>query len=650
MSIKSKLMVGYLILIVFSVSVLGFLVSYKSRDIVFNEVTEKSERVAKLIKNTVSVRNDLLSEKVSTDLKLAGKLIDNLGEIKVSNSKMVTVGEFSVPALYVGDEELTLDTKLVDDINKSTGAIVSIFSLKDKKLVRVSTTLIHGDKRAIGTFIDSSNSAAFNKIINGEEYYGSSIIEDDRYITAYKPVYDKNIGVVGAIAIGYKDINPYLEKIINDTKIGKTGYVYIMDSKGKAIVHPKYKGKDLSGYDFSKKIIKTKEAKEVNVIDYEFDGVSKMAVYKYFEPWDWYIVATANYDDLKSSSKTILNTTIITGMVIFIIASIIGLILANRFVKPINKLKDCMEIASKGDLSVQCDIETNNEIGVLAKSFNHMVKENKNLLEQAVQYDRLKTEFIANVSHEVKTPLNIIFSTVQLFSVYLANDKEELDINKFKKYIGTIKQNCYRLLRLVNNFIDITKIDSGFMELNLKNENIVEIVENITLSTAEYIESKSRTIIFDTDSEEKIMAFDAEKMERIILNLISNATKFTRAGDEITVNLYNRGDRVLIAVKDTGIGIPQDKFENIFERFKQVDPLLSRNHEGSGIGLSLVKSLVELHGGIISLKSKCGEGTEFLIDLPARLLDDDNDLKIVDEFKNQSNVEKIQIEFSDIYM
>ena len=647
MSIKSKLMVSYLILIVFSVSVLGLLIGNKSRNIVFGEVTEKSKQVAELLNNTVSVRNDLLLEKVSTDLTLANKLIDNLGEIKIDNSKTVVVGDIIVPALYVGNKELTLDTKLVDDINRSTGAIVTIFLLKGDKLIRVSTTLVNGGKRAVGTFIDSSSSNAFNKIVNGKEYYGSNIILGENYISAYKPVYDKSIGVVGAIAIGYKDINPYLEKTIKDIKIGKTGYVYIMDSKGKAIVHPKYKGEDLSKYGFSKKIIETKDK---GVIDYEFDGVYKRAAYKYFGPWDWYIVATANYEDLKSSSRTILNTIIITGLLIFILASILGLIMANKFVKPINKLKDCMEIASKGDLSVHCDIKTKDEIGVLAKSFNHMVKENKNLLEQAVQYDKLKTEFIANVSHEVKTPLNIIFSTVQLFSVYLSNDRKELDVNKFKKYTGIIKQNCYRLLRLVNNFIDITKIDSGFMELNLKNDNIVEIIENITLSTAEYIESKGRTIVFDTEVEEKFMAFDAEKMERIILNLISNATKFTRAGDEITVNFFDRGEHVFISVKDTGIGIPDDMHENIFERFKQVDPLLSRNHEGSGIGLSLVKSLVELHGGAISIKSKCGEGTEFLIDLPAKLTDDDNSSKKVDEFKKQSNVEKIQIEFSDIYM
>ena len=189
------------------------------------------------------------------------------------------------------------------------------------------------------------------------------------------------------------------------------------------------------------------------------------------------------------------------------------------------------------------------------------------------------------MSHELKTPLNIIFSTAQLFSLYINKDENLNNVDKLNNYTNTIKQNCYRLLRLVNNLIDITKIDSGFMELNLKNQNIVEVAEEITLSTAEYVQGMSRTIIFDTDIEEKIMAFDEEKMERILLNLISNATKFTKPGDTIEVGVYDKDNHVIISVKDNGIGIPEDKLSQIFERFKQVDPLLSRSHEGSGIGL-----------------------------------------------------------------
>ncbi|MPN48645.1 Adaptive-response sensory-kinase SasA [bioreactor metagenome] len=187
------------------------------------------------------------------------------------------------------------------------------------------------------------------------------------------------------------------------------------------------------------------------------------------------------------------------------------------------------------------------------------------------------------------------------------------------------------------------------MELNLQKANIVEVIENITLSTAEYVESKSRDLIFDTDTEEKIMNFDLEKMERIMLNLISNATKFTKPGDKIEVNIYDKGESILISVKDTGTGISQDNLQQIFQRFKQVGPLLSRTHEGSGIGLSMVKSLVEMHDGTISAKSKYGEGTEFIIELPVKTILEEDISEPLNKSPHQINVEKIQIEFSDIY-
>jgi signal transduction histidine kinase len=195
----------------------------------------------------------------------------------------------------------------------------------------------------------------------------------------------------------------------------------------------------------------------------------------------------------------------------------------------------------------------------------------------------------------------------------------------------------------------MTKIDSGFMQLNLKNQDIILATEEITQSTAEYVQAMSRTIIFDTNVEEKVMAFDVEKLERILLNLISNATKFTQPGDTINVNLWDKGDIVIISVMDNGRGIPEEKISQLFQRFKQLDSLLSRSHEGSGIGLSIVKALVEMHGGTIEVKSKYEEGTEFIITLPVKFISEDDKPEEKKDLANPTNVEKINIEFSDIY-
>ncbi|MEQ8199093.1 MAG: ATP-binding protein [Clostridiaceae bacterium] len=142
------------------------------------------------------------------------------------------------------------------------------------------------------------------------------------------------------------------------------------------------------------------------------------------------------------------------------------------------------------------------------------------------------------------------------------------------------------------------------------NCNIVNIVEEITLSVAEYIKSNHLNLIFDTDIEEKIVACDLDKIERIMLNILSNAIKFSDLGGNIFVNIYDGKKFITITIEDTGIGINEDKLNIIFDRFRQIDKSFTRN-EGSGIGLSLVKSLVEMQGGTILVESKYGAGTKF---------------------------------------
>lgn len=275
------------------------------------------------------------------------------------------------------------------------------------------------------------------------------------------------------------------------------------------------------------------------------------------------------------------------------------------------------------------------------------------LLSHAEEYNKLKTQLFSTVSHELKTPLNIILGGIQLLQDKLEKNPNDINsgfsISSVGKYLKSMKQNCYRLLRLINNFIDMNKIESGFFKLDLENKNIIEIIENITLSVVSYVESKGISIIFDTELEEKVIACDEDKLERVILNLLSNAIKFTNPGGSIQVNIYDRGNSLIISVKDSGFGIPKDMHSKIFEPFTQGDSLLRRRAEGSGIGLSLVKSLVELHGGKVSINSELGKGSEFIIELPINLIEESQDCVDRGDFI-ESKVEKITVEFSDIYV
>ena len=267
------------------------------------------------------------------------------------------------------------------------------------------------------------------------------------------------------------------------------------------------------------------------------------------------------------------------------------------------------------------------------------------LLNEAKEYDKLKTEYFANLSHEFRTPLSVIYASAQLLKWNSKNDNIHQVRSAIDKSVATVRQNINRLTRLIDNIIFVTKADTGFIQLELRNNNIVSVVEEVTLSVVDLIENKDISIEFDTDIEEIIIAIDADKIERIILNLLSNSVKFTPSGGSIYVKVMEGEKFITISVKDNGIGIPKDKQDIIFERFRQVDKSISRNHEGSGIGLSLVKSFVELHGGSIRVESSLGYGSEFIIQLPNIQLQGDSD-----SFESESfNSGKTEIEFSDIY-
>lgn len=274
--------------------------------------------------------------------------------------------------------------------------------------------------------------------------------------------------------------------------------------------------------------------------------------------------------------------------------------------------------------------------------------ESMKLVRETLEYDKVKTEFFANISHEIKTPLNIIIGILQLFELNLGNKNVELDFDKLTKYTGIMRKNCFRLLRMLNNLIYITEIDSGFIELHLQNNDLVQIINDIILAAGKFIEDKGVQLNVSTDSDSLEIACDGDKIGRVLLNLLSNALKFTGEGGMINVSLSNRDGFAYISVKDTGIGIPDEMKGIIFQRFRQVDKSFTRRCEGSGIGLSLAKSLVEMHNGSIEVKSEYGKGSEFIIKLPIWQMDSDETAAASEQAADE-RIDRINVEFSDIY-
>ena len=260
--------------------------------------------------------------------------------------------------------------------------------------------------------------------------------------------------------------------------------------------------------------------------------------------------------------------------------------------------------------------------------------------------EKIRLDFFANVSHELRTPINLLLSSIQVLKLKLDSlDKENQDY--FSKYINIMQQNSFRLLKLINNLIDSTRIDSGSIQINLVNANIISFIEDICYSVVHFIESKDMHLIFDTNKEEEIISFDPDFIERIILNLLSNVIKFNREKGNIFVNVKVNQDDVAVEVRDEGFGIPKNKIESIFDKFEQVRSKMKSEREGSGIGLYIVKSLVEMLDGTIKAVSEVGKGSSIIFNLPRKIIEN----KDVENIKNdkERKINKVILEFSDIY-
>lgn len=291
--------------------------------------------------------------------------------------------------------------------------------------------------------------------------------------------------------------------------------------------------------------------------------------------------------------------------------------------------------------------EVNSETKII---YIHDVTEKNNntrIIEEMEQYlkeDELKKEFFSNISHELKTPINLIYSAIQVNEIYL----KENNIDGFIKNEIRIKQNCHRLIRTINNFIDANKVSEGYLIPNYKIHNIVEIVENTSMACNKYIKLIDNTLTFDAEEEEIYVNCDKEMITRIILNILSNSVKYGRKNGSIQVNISIEGnDTVYIRIKNDGLKIDERTIPYIFDRFTKLNKAFNRIREGSGLGMFLSKALVELQGGHIKLITN-NKGNEFIINMP--IVKETKQHHIPEELEINALEEKVDVEFSDIYI
>ena len=280
--------------------------------------------------------------------------------------------------------------------------------------------------------------------------------------------------------------------------------------------------------------------------------------------------------------------------------------------------------------------------------------------------DELKTQFFANVNHELRTPLTLMMAPLDPI---IDGQMGKISV-KHKKTLATIKRNGFKLLKLINNLLDLSKLEEGKMRLKVKTIDFIEYINSLLASVKPLADNKDIKLYFQHPSQKLMLSIDPDQFEKVVLNLLSNAIKFTPENGRITVFIEEDKSKIALIVEDTGRGIPKDMLKTIFDRFSQVDGSLSRSHEGTGIGLSLVNEIVKIHGGKVHAESEVDKGTRFIVDLkkgdkhyPASILDrrvedrpgtfkkrvtDEEDLKVQNVVSDFRNLQLVDLERVDV--
>jgi putative nucleotidyltransferase with HDIG domain len=261
--------------------------------------------------------------------------------------------------------------------------------------------------------------------------------------------------------------------------------------------------------------------------------------------------------------------------------------------------------------------------------------------------DELKTQFFANVNHELRTPLTLILAPLKA----ILEDRMGKISPVLRDTLETMQRNGYRLLKLINTLLDLTKLEEGKMRLKIKTVNLVEFTSSLLNTVKPLADQRQIKLYFQHPPHDIDMVVDPDQFEKVVLNLLSNALKFTPKGGKITVYIEEKDSTVTLIVEDTGIGIPKNLLESIFNRFSQVDGSMSRAHEGTGLGLSLVREIVTLHQGSVRAESELGKGSRFIVDLlkgedhfPADVLDRRQEEHAVALRRRTSDVEEPRVQ------
>ena len=295
-----------------------------------------------------------------------------------------------------------------------------------------------------------------------------------------------------------------------------------------------------------------------------------------------------------------------------LLALLLGFSISLSIIEPIKQMDERSRQIGAGDFSHRVEVPNQDELGTLAANLNRMSQELGRLYQQLEAANRHKSEFLANMSHELRTPLNAIIGFSEVLDEHMFGELNA----KQDEYVRDIHSSGLHLLSLINDILDLAKVEAGRMELSLSTFNVPAALENAITLVRERAARHGVTLNMQVDEALDSITGDERKFKQILLNLLSNAVKFTPAGGKVELRGKQLADCVEVSVTDTGIGISAADQALIFEEFRQVGGDYAGKPEGTGLGLTLARKFVEMHGGRIWVESELGKGSTFSFTVP----------------------------------
>lgn len=298
---------------------------------------------------------------------------------------------------------------------------------------------------------------------------------------------------------------------------------------------------------------------------------------------------------------------IIAALVPLVLIFVTEYILIYRITKPLKMMSDAARAMSNGDFSTRIPVTSDDEIGELSIAFNQMTN-------SLAKLETARRSFVANVSHEFRTPMTTIGGFIDgIIDGTIDTDKQDY-------YLNIVSKEVKRLTRLVKSMLSLSRLESGETQINASSFDMRETLFNIVLSQERRIEAKNINIVgLDKIDVCKILA-DMDLIHQAIYNLVDNAIKFTNNDGYIAFSLNKTESNVIFKIKNSGVGISKEDVEHIFDRFYKIDRSRSENSQSTGLGLYIVKTIIDIHAGTISVSGKENEYTEFIVSLPIKTI------------------------------